>query len=497
MNGNGNKYDSNGRIFFGDSRSQKRANNILGVRLYDVNSSVDISRSPVLAEIDKYLNNCQYKGKADWQECRGSKEYVKITDRKPKIIFPFAKVFKDRIGSKLTGASNFPTMKIEEDEEADFFLNKVLIPSSFFKPKMLSVGKNLALRGSAFIRFRFIEGKLSLEEFNSNYCYPEFDQTGQLEKIEIKYVFESDEKDDKGQYIKKWKRIVLTKQKDIRYTEPEYNDNHGPEFEVAESVEHNLGFVQGQWFRFGEDEIDGNEEPIIYQMRGFIDCLNYNLSQADSAASYGMDPQLVVSGIDEDEVDALIKSTEKAWLLGREGSAQHLETSGTGIQSAREHREDLIKYFQHITRLILLDPEKMVANAQSGKAMEVLHGPMVELINELRPWMEKGMKELLQKVTVTIVILNNMNIPTEFTIPPKWQPQSLDITTTWPPIFELTTQDKQQILSMGLQAANANVISRDTALRWIQSQGVNFGVEDFELEIQKVNTQQQFNTFGF
>ena len=104
---------------------------------------------------------------------------------------------------------------------------------------------------------------------------------------------------------------------------------------------------------------------------------------------------------------------------------------------------------------------------------------------------------MLQKISTTAILLNLQGFETQFLMPKGWQPQSLNIKSIWPPIFELTTQDKQQIVSIGLQAASGNVISRDTALRWIQSQGVDFGVDDYELEVQKVNTQQKFNTFMF
>ena len=149
-----------------------------------------------------------------------------------------------------------------------------------------------------------------------------------------------------------------------------------------------------------------------------------------------------------------------------------------------------------MARIVLLDPEKMAANAQSGKAMEVMHAPMVEFINEVRPWIEKGMKKLLEKIVVTIAILNQSGVETQFTTPQGWFPEDLNFIVTWPPIFELTIQDMQQILSLATQASTNNIISRETALEWVQSQGVNFGVEDLQAEVQKINTQMQFNTFS-
>lgn len=504
MNGNGRKYKlGNGRMFFGMSRSEKRANQNLGI-IHLPSNGMGVEkrhyRSQVLKEVDNYLHGTQYDGLSDWDDSLCSKDHVKLKDRRPKIIFPFAKIFQGRISSKLAGASTFPKFKIEEDEEADFFVNNVVIPGAFFKSKMQSLAKDLALRTSAFIRFKFAEGNIQLIKYNSNYCYPVFDDAGELESVEIKYVYDTEEVDPQtGKMIKRWFKLELNKNSDILYDNPIYHENSDPEFEVEEKVDHEFGFVQGEWFRFGDNvhSPDGEDDPIIYQMLEFIDCLNYNLSLSDQAVNYGTEPQLAISGMDEEDVENLIKSASKTWLLGRDGKAEFIETSGSGAEQAEKQRDNYLKLFQHTARIVLLDPEKMAANAQSGKAMEVMHAPMVELINEMRPWMEKGMIKLLQKISTTIIMLGLQGFETQFIIPPRWQPTSLNIQATWPPIFELTTQDRQQILSIALQAANGNIISRDTALRWLQSQGVDFGVEDFEAEQQKINTQPQFNTFGF
>lgn len=505
MNGNGRKYNmGKGRMFFGMSRSEKRANKNLGI-IHLPTSGMGVEkkqyRSQVLKTVDSYLFGTQYDGLANWDDSVCDAEnYVKLKNRKPKIVFPFAKIFQDRISSKLAGASTFPKFQIEEDEEADFFVNNVLIPGSFFKAKMQSTAKDLALRTSAFCRFKFAEGNLQIIKYNTNYCYPEFDEAGELESVEIKYVFDTDEVDPQtGKMVKRWFKLEMGKDAEVLYDEPIYHENQEPQFEVAERVDHGFGFVQGEWFRFGDNihSPDGEDDPIIYQMTEFIDAINYNLSLSDQAVNYGTEPQLTISGMDEEDAEKLIKAASKTWLLGREGKAEFLEIGGNGVDNAEKQRDHYLKLFQHMARIVLLDPEKMAANAQSGKAMEVMHAPMVELINELRPWMEKGMIKLLQKISTTIVLLGLQGLETQFIIPRRWQPKSLNIAATWPPIFELTTQDQQQILSIALQAANGNIISRDTALRWLQSQGVDFGVEDFDLEVQKVNTQQQFNTFGF
>ena len=310
-------YKNGNRTVFGKTRSQRRATERLGI-VHQGGYGIEKRhyRSNILHKVDQYLNGTQYDGLQDWDDtiCQDDSSYTRLKDRKPKIIYPFAKVFKDRMGSKLIGASTFPAFKLEEDEDTEYFLNKVLVPTSYFKPQMLSLGKDLCLRTSAFMRFKFMDGNLQLLKYNSNFCYPEFDNSGELEKIEIKYVYETEEVDEQtGQMVKRWFKEELSTTTDTLYDNPRYQDNEEPEFQVKESVSHGLGYVQGEWFRIGESmhTPDGDEDPMIHMMCEFIDCLNYNLSLSDQATNYGTEPQVALSGMDSSDADNLIKSSSR------------------------------------------------------------------------------------------------------------------------------------------------------------------------------------------
>jgi hypothetical protein len=495
MNGKGKQYNIGERTFFGKSRSEKRANNILGV--IQPGSSKARNRSSKLDKVYNYLNSVQYDHLAEWKD--SCEDFIPLHKRKPSIIFPFAKIFQDRVGTKLCGKSSFPKFQVSDDPQTEFFLD-VVQKSVHFQSKMLEVGKLLVSYTSAFCRVKMVDGFLRLEVYNPNYCYPSFDAANNLESIEIKYVYETDDLDPgTGKKICKWFKLELNKQSDILYDNPEYNPDSQaePEFEVIEKADHGLGFVQGEWFRWGENlhGADGSDDPMVCQIQGFIDALNYNISQRYSAAGYGMEPQLVISGMTEDEVENLIKSSSRGWIMGREGKAEFLEVGGSGVETGKNVSDDLLKLAQHAARIVLLDPEKMVASAQSGKAMEVMHGPMTELINELRPWVEKGMVALSQKMVAIILAYTQQGYQTVYMTPEGWMPDSLDVSAQWPPIFEMTIQDMQQTLMLAVQAANNNIVSRYSALKWLQAKGLDFGVEDLEAEQQMINSQQRFSTF--
>jgi hypothetical protein len=483
---------------FGKSRSQKRAENNLGVVHGDTMKN-RIYRRENLHEICKYIDGTQYDHLLDWEACLKSDTPAPIKKRKPIVIYPFAQVLAERVASKLLGKSTFPKLNIPDDPDTEEFMGLV-VKSTYLKSLMLKSIEKLITHGSLFVRFKVVGGNLKFEYYNSKYCYPKFDDTGELESIEIKYIYDDEaDLDDRGKPRKKWYKMELGKMKDILFDNPYYHDDRPPEFKPVSSADHQLGFVQGQWFRTGWNKHtpDADGKTIVEKLFGFIDELNYSLSQSCKATSYGQDPQLVINGMDEDEVDDLIKSASKSWLLGMEGQAQFLELNGNGVKTAQEQRNELMQMAQDIGRVVFLDPEKIVGSAQSAKAMEVLHGPLVELVNELRPHTEKGLIGLLQKALAALIVLNKRGMPLIFNMPPQYQPASLDIEVNWPAIFELTTQDKQQIISMFSQLTSSNIISRETALRNIMAKIPDLIVDDVEAELNRVNTQQQFNTFGF
>lgn len=486
--------------FFGKSRSQKRSESNLGVKRGSMASAGnDQYRNEKLHKICQYVDSTQYDHLANWDSCDESESHVPIRKRKPKIIYPFAQLLGERVGSKLLGMSTFPKLDIAEDPDTKELMDLV-VKASYQKSLLLKAIETFVTHNSVFVRFKIVQGTVKYEYVNPKFCYPEFDDADELVNMEIKHVYEDmEDLDDQGRPVKKWYKLELGKQTDTLYDNPVFVSGNAPQFQPVNSQKHDLGFVQGEWFRNGYNKFnpDGDGKTIVEKCYDFMDALNYNLSQSDKAVLYGQDPQLIVKGMEEDELETLIKSSSKGWNLGREGDAGFIEVGGSGVATGKDHRSDLKKDVQDIARVIMLDPEKIVGSAQSGKAMEILHGPLVELVNQMRPHVEKGIIKLNQKSLAALVILNQRGMPLIFNMPPQYQPTSLDISAIWPPIFPLTTQDKQQIVGLFLQLSSGNVISRETALRNLMAQMPDLDIDDMELELQRVNTQQQFNTFGF
>lgn len=477
-------------------RSQSKAKNRIGYISEGI-AKPQIYRKDSLNMVDKYYNSKQYDHLPSWQEHKDG-NIANSREVQPKMVYPFLRTLSDRLGAKLLGQNVFPDVSVEDDPEFEYFIGLVEREINL-KAKLHACLKKLPLMGSWFIRTKVVDGVPDIESYESKFTYPDFGPSGELRSVTIKYIFEDeDDLDQHGKPVFKWHKIDLTENVDTTYDNPLYDKNVEPEFKVVSQEEHNLGFVQGEWFKTGikKNTVDGS--PIIgEEIFSFIDEFNYNLSKTAEAVEYGTDPQLFFKGMDENEVDDFVKSTAEAWLLGRENETGFLETSGAGAERADAFRDKSIyKYITDISRIVILDPEKIVGSAQSAKAMEVLHGPLLDLVNELRPFYEAGIKGVYRKMLATIIKLNMEGYELAFVMPPQYQPLSFDLTFSWPAVFPLTTQDQQQIISNAVQLANANILSRETALKWLIAQLPDIPVEDMEQEIQKINTQQQFNTFG-
>ena len=484
------------RLFAGaNSRSQLKVLNNLGTITRPLAATAKQFRKQSLDLLDAYYEARQYAGMPPWAQSIGTDDsYIPVKQRQPMLQLNFAKLLTSRVAAKLVGRRNFPEFTIEDDPDTTQLL-KLILKTSNLRSRLIEPTRRMLNTGSVLVRFSITDGAYRIEHFLSKWCFPDLDSNGNLEKVRIQYVF-SDENDldpETREPKQKWFKMVLGKQVDTLFDTPEFEATEDPIFKQVDAVEHNLGFVQAEWMRTDNlpNTVDG--PSIIEDILGFIDELNYNFSQSSQAVSYNQDPQLTLTNMDEDEIRTLIKSSVKGWNLGKEGEASFLESSMNGVVTASDFRDKVRLNISDIARVALLDPEKLAAHAQSGRAMEILHGPMVELVDELQPGMEKSIISLMLKMMLATfaVILQGGVSPID--IPPGFKPKSLDITTSWPEFFAKTMEELQKKVTTVTQATTANLISRETGTRFLAK---DFGVDNIEEEVKKVNAQPIINPFG-
>jgi hypothetical protein len=477
------------------SRSAERQANNLGVIPYGRARMDLVYRDPHLEVLDAYFENRQYAHLPEWDEAYGASGYIPVRRRQPRFKGGFARSFSARVASKLVGDDVFPSFTIADDPDTTEFL-KAVMKVSLLKARILEPCRRMINSGAHFIRFYIVAGAIKIESFESKYCYPVFNDGGDLESIVIKYLFDDhSDLNQHGDPKKKWFKMELGIESEILFDNPEYDPEakEEPEFREVERVDHGLGFVQGEWLRTIELEKTPDGFAMGDDLRSFIDELNYSLSQSSQAVSYNQDPQLTIKGIDSEGVDGLIRSSMRAWNLGRDGEAKFVESSLVGVEKAKELRDNCRLVIQDTARIMLMDPEKFVGHAQSARALELLHGPMLDLIKELRPWLEVRLRSLVIKMSVAIWDSNQKGIAAPIDIPSGWSPKSLAVDATWPPVFQLTLSDLKDKVSAASSAANSRLISYETGTRYVAK---DFGVEDIEAERAKIDAQPVINPFG-
>lgn len=489
-------YSMGGKKQFAQySRLQQQARNNLGTIMSDQLKAPVKFRDDNLDVLDQYYESRQYDNLQDWNEAAKQEIYVPVRDRKPRIVYNVAKVLVDKVAAKIVGQGMFPDFHVEEDPDDTAFF-RVVQKACGFRRHMVAPIKHLLISGSVFVRFYVVDGNLALEHANAKYCYPQFDPSGDLNQMEIKYIFEDvNDKTDNGKAKWKWYRIVLTKTSDILYDNPEYKEGVTPDFVVVEQVDHDLGWVQGEWLRTSKKKHDPDGDSLIIDILPFIDELNYSLSQTSQAVAYNQEPQLAVNAMDEDEVEKLIKSAQKSWNLGKDGKAAFIESNMKGVETAEASRDHMRQFMLDVVRVVLHDPEKMATAAQSGEALKVLNAPLVELIDELRTSIEPSLVNLLIKIGLTMLELHNRGEETILEVPDGYLPSSLDLTVAWPPIFPITIQDLQAKAQVAVAVSGAMLISRESLTRWLAP---DFGIENIDEELQKLADEPVFNPFtGF
>jgi len=477
-------------------RMAKRVRNNLGVIDVTQKQKTQVYRDSKLEMLDSYYESRQYDHLAPWdtKPAEGCAP-LGLYQKQPKFKFPFARNLSSRITSKLFGDDVFPKLLIVDSPDDQAFIRAV-VDAAELKSKILEPTRRTINTGSVFIRFKITGGAYKISWFKSKYCYPVFQDNGELESIVIKYVFEDpSETDDEGKPKKKWYKLELTTSKETLYDNPPFSaeSDREPEFQVVDEFVHNFGFVQGEWWKSTEDDDSPDGYGLISDITDFIDELCYSLSQSSKSVAYNQDPQLAFKGVNDDEVAQLIRSVTKSWNLGPNGDAKYLEAGLGGVEKAIALRDKVIQNIGDLTRATIQDPEKLVGAAQSAKAMEILNGPLMDLVSEYRNVFEKQFRKLVLKLAWATLLSKSLGIDIPIEVPDSYIPATWDLTLKWPRIFKLTLDDIQKMVNLANTAASGNLIARKTGTRYLAEE---FGIEDIDAEQDEIAKQPVFNPFG-
>ena len=452
-------------------------------------------RKPELHLFDNYLENAQYEHLNAWDGKIANQQMDNRTVQ-PKKILALPSISAELFCSHLTTEEarlNFMHEDEDKQKKIDEFVDFIKI-----WPHLDEALPSYFANGSTFIRFWANQGKkICLETHNTKWVYPEFDENEELTSVIIRYVYETDEYNDNGTKIWRWHQYKMTQQEDIEYDEPEFDRTQTelPKFQVKEKLKHKLGFVQGVWIKSSltTNNVDGKSFLDGKAVLDYIDDLNYMASKESDSAFYHLFPVLAMYGIepsDLKEVWANMASIGKDKIRGintistpkppSDAAMAFLETAGKAFDSASILQDKNLQLLQHALSIVLLDPQTVAGNYQSGRAMEALFRPVVQFVKKKRPLLKYGLCELFEKLEVV-----SKKYSTVFQLEPG---TILETEKKWGNIFTDTVNDIQIRAAYTSQLKLDGIISKKTATQHIAP---DFGIKNVEKEITQIESEQE------
>lgn len=454
-------------------------------------------RTRKLALLDAYYHGRQYDFlPRAWDEVLDAGDQpVPFRSRRPSTVVPIPPLIVNVFKRALWGTGRRPKATIAGGSDDDNALIDDIIAEAKLYRVMSKATRRALTIGTGLIVWRIQGGRLVADPWDAKYARPVF-QPGrfpELSSLDYRFKYTREEPDGTGgvKPVEYWHREVIDattwriyQEEPVTAREPEWQED------TALSTTHDLGFVPAVWFTVDEgDELDGC--GVFEPFTGLIDELNYTASQMGRALYYNLDPQTVLSGVNEGDVDALLKGGKTAWFLPNEkGSAKLLESSGTYIEQAVTRIDTLRQSIFDAAGIVLPDPEK-VKGAQSGTSLELLAAPQIARVDELREDVGDAFVRLLEQILVALnapqMAPDKARIDVRDAKARKLTLESPRIVLSWGAHFPLTPSDSNTAADAANKANGAGAISRQAAARYLAPY---FGVEDVEADQKLVEADE-------
>ena len=452
-------------------------------------------RKPELQLYDNYLNDLQYEHLEEWNG-KVSEQQIDNRRNQPKKIFPIVKIATNQFKRHITTEQsrlNFSTDEEVKQGKIDDFVNFTMLWSHINEAL-----PSYFVNGSMYFRFFAVnKGKILIENHNTKWVYPEFDDNEELISVVIRFIYETDEYNESGVRIWRWTQYKQTRTEDIIYDNPVFIEESQelPEFKVKSKMKHNMGFVQGVWIKtsLNSQSVDGESLLSGHGILDYIDDFNYLGSKESDSIFYHLFPLLVMYGIEPEDIKKVWQfmqtmgkanlrnlNTISTYKSPSEAQMHFLEANQSAANFAGAIQDKNLQLLQHCLSIVLLDPTTVANNYQSGKAMEALFKPVVEFVNEKREILKHGICDLFEKleqVSVAYKTRVQLEPGTIFNADKKWGN-----------IFSDTVFDVQTRAGYTVQLKAEGIISKKTATKHIAP---DFGIKNVEEELKQIESEQE------
>lgn len=423
-----------------------------------------------------------------------SNEYVKVHDRRPSVRYNMCNTVVQDSVSLLFGDGRFPIIHCADEPSR---LNLAALVRVCGLDGVMSDAAVRGSVGSVVVRFRLLKGRPFFDVFDTDFLTPVWkaDEPDTLESVTEKYKvrgrdlvgmgYPIDEKDAATTY---WFQRRWTDTDEEWYLPFKVGgtDRSGkpsvPVLDAGRTVHHGLGFVPMVWIKnlYGKPGVDGGctfSAAIDTQIE-----VEYQLSQAGRGLRYSSDPLLIVkepAGTDQ----KVVRSAANAMVLDQGGDAKLLEISGSAAEAVISYVSKLREFALEAIRGNRSTPDKM-GMAQSGRALELLHEPLIWLAGQLRGPYGAALLSL-----IGMVIESSRMFPVKIGRVVVEFPDDIDVTLRWGHWFDPTHHDNLEESQALSTAAEAGHISRESAVALTCSR---YDLPDAPEEMIKVTADIEF-----
>lgn len=449
-------------------------------------------RTRDMALVDAYFHGCQYDGlPRAWHETvDAAGQLIPFRARRPSTILPIPRLIVRVYVRSLWGAGRRPKATLAGGTPEDNALLDDMIAEARLLRVMTEATRRGLTIGTGLVVWRLEAGRLRADAWDAKFADPTFKPGAfpELEALDYRYQFTREIRDPMtGQMrpTKFWHRETIDATTWTVYEDVEVSVATEPTWKAQTSLPHGLGFVPAVWFTVGERGVhDFDGTGVFAPHVGLIDEINYTASQLGRALYYNLDPQTVVSGVDEADIGDLLKSGWKTWCLPEKADAKLLESNGAYIEQGHRRIDDLKKAIFDATGIVLPDPER-VTGAQSGASLELLAAPQIAEVDALREEVGDAYTRVLEQILGAMASpamapeKTRINVRDRKKQPKPATPASTRIVLSWGAHFPVTPSDAQIAADAVNKATTAGTLSKAAGARYLAKY---FGVEDVEAD---------------
>lgn len=435
------------------------------------------------------------------QETDSNGSYIPLRRRRPALHVSWVNEVIEDVAALLFGQGHFP--EVESDNEDLVEVLTDLVDDADLRSVMTEAVIRASV-GSAvlFVRFLGISGHLRplVSVSDSTFITPIFSDKEPwklivlVERYKVKgsalremgYRIADDDLQADFWWKMTWDTVSETGFVPVK-VEIDKNGkvNDATTADKKRSVRHDLGFVPAVWIRLpGGDAIDGR--CLFSQAMDTVVEADYQLSQLGRGLKYSQDPLKVISmgGDVPDDLKKIVSGSDM--LVLPEGSeAKLLETNGEASRTVMEYVALLRRYAVRAISGSPVDPERLTV-PQSGRAMEILNMPLIQLADRMRNVFGDVLLSLFK-----VVLAGADKRPVEVSGKPIPKGLPTDgLRLRWPAWYPPTAMDRLQNVQAVSGAVQSHALSTESAVRFTAEY---FDVDSVEDEIKRVTKEQEDN----